>query len=290
MLAPVADMRHVWSECKDLWSNVWWTTTTNLVYKLDDEKREFFKEAFTQGISTSWDKGIRFGNQAQEDLWAKNVRTLLDDGHKVTMMVSLSKSVLEMNPEDFLLWVADTGIHYLHLERITTNGNATLNSHIIPSNQQLDEWFLKLWDVSVKLNMHEKFDNLFFNSLLSSYVTSTHSGCRCRGCEQKIFTLNADGTIGGCPNSAVDNTFGHISNDIVDLLMSPGRIENIACESSRNPLCYTCDVYDICNGDCHQLSWQGDVCASPKSLMREFKQQNNMDLYRTVLGTYVGEE
>lgn len=290
MLAPIADMRKVWEQCKDLWSNVWWTTTTNLVYALDDEKRRFFKDAFPVGISTSWDKGIRFANDKQEQLWAKNVRLLQDDGHKITLMISLSKSVLEIPIRDFLMWISDLGIDYLHLERITPNGNAVNNSHIIPSNTELDQWFVKLWQISTEMGMHNKFENLFFNSILSSYVNTTHSGCRCRSCEKKIFTINADGTIGGCPNSAVDNTFGHISDTISDLLMAPGRIENIVCESARNPLCFSCDVYDICNGDCHQLAWEGDICASPKSLMRMIKTENNTALYNEVLGTFVGRE
>lgn len=290
MLAPIADMRKVWSQCKDLWPTVWWSTTTNLVYTLDDEKRQFFKEAFTEGIATSWDKGIRFANEKQEQLWAKNVRTLKDDGHKVTLMISLSKSIVDMDPEQFLLWIEDTGIDYLHLERITPNGNAVRNPQIMPSNVELDAWFVKLWDASLKLGTHKKFANLFFNGILSSFVLMAHSGCRCRSCEKKIFTINADGTIGGCPNSAVDNTFGRIEDNIIDLLTSPGRVENIVCETQRNPLCYSCDVYDICNGDCHQLAWEGDVCASPKSLMRRLKAEQDLTTYRSVLGTFVGGE
>jgi radical SAM protein with 4Fe4S-binding SPASM domain len=160
----------------------------------------------------------------------------------------------------------------------------------MPTNLELDAWMLELWNASIELETHKYFGNLLFDSMLTSFVNTTHSGCRCRSCEQKIFTLNADGTIGGCPNSAVNNTFGNINDDIYDLLSSEGRLENIACESNRNPNCYGCDVFDICNGDCHQLAWQGDVCAAPKSLMRRFKQENNTKLYQTVLGGFIGEE
>lgn len=290
MLAPIKDMRRTWEACKDLWPNVWWTTTTNLVYNLDDEKRAFFKDAFQDGISTSWDKGIRFENEKQERLWAKNLQTLIDDGHKMTLMISLSKSVLDIPVEDFLNWIKDTGVKYLHLERITPNGNAKRNPHIMPSNAELDAWFVKLWEASVKLETHKHFDNLFFNGILSSLVTTTHTGCRCRSCEKKIFTLNADGTIGGCPNSAVNNTFGTMDDDITELLGSEGRLDNIVCETQRNPLCYTCDVYDVCNGDCHQLAWEGDVCASPKSLMRQLKRENDINTYHMFLNNFIGQE
>lgn len=290
MLAPISDMRRTWKECKHLWPNIWWTTTTNLVYNLDDEKRSFFKEAFGEGISTSWDKGIRFANQKQEDLWLKNVRLLQDDGHKITLMISLSKSVLDIPVEDFLKWVIDLGVPYLHLERITPNGNAVVNNHIIPTNKELDAWFVKLWEASRKLETHKYFMNLFLNGILTSLVSSTHTGCRCRGCEKKIFTLNADGTIGGCPNGAVTNTFGTLDDDIIELLSSEGRMENVLCETARNPLCYTCEVYDVCNGDCHQLAWDGDICASPKSLMKQLKKNNERETYKTFLDGFIGKE
>lgn len=290
MLAPIQDMRRVWSECKDLWPSVWWSTTTNLVYTLDDEKREFFKDAFTHGIATSWDKDIRFSDPRQEQLWHKNVKTLLRDGHEMTLMISLSKSIIDMPVEELLAWVIDLGVPYLHLERITSNGNATINGSIIPTNQELDKWFVKLWDATVKLGAHKHFSNLFINGILSSFVHSSHSGCRCRACEQKIFTINANGTIGGCPNSAVTNIFGTIEDDIYSLLTSEQRVGNIACETYRNPICYSCDVYDICNGDCHQLNWQGDVCASPKTLMSSLKTNNDRTLYLDVLHGYQGAE
>lgn len=289
-LAPIEDIRKVWATCKDLWPNVWWSTTTNLVYKLTPEIREFMKEAFTRGIATSWDKGIRFDNQKQEDLWKENVKTLRADGHTITLMVSLNKQITDMDPHEFIKMIADLDIEYLHLERITANGNAVLNSDIMPSNVELDRWLLKLWHATIETKAYEKFTNLFFDGVLSSYMNKTHSGCRCRSCEQKIFTLNADGTIGGCPNSAVNTTFGALSDSIESLLTSHGRVENIVCEAQRDPRCYSCEVFDTCNGDCHQLAWQGDVCAAPKSLMKELEEKNETEVYKKVLDNFIGVE
>tara|TARA_B110001454_G_scaffold16145_2_gene14626 strand:+ start:40003 stop:41160 length:1158 start_codon:yes stop_codon:yes gene_type:complete len=289
-LAPISSMYKVWNSCRNLWPNVWWSATTNLVYNLDDEKRQFMKTAFSQGIATSWDRGIRFQSEHQETLWRKNVNTLLQDGHEVTVMISLSKDVIQMDVEDFLKWFADLGVQYLHLERITPNGNALVNQGVIPTNKELDDWFLKLWRATVKLESYTKFTNLFFNSILTSLVNRAHTGCRCRGCEQKIFTLNADGSIGGCPNSAATQPYAHLSMPIPELLSSPGRSKNILCEVQRNPICYSCDVFDVCNGDCHQLAWQGDLCASPKTLMQELKEKNDINLYRKMLNKFVGKE
>lgn len=289
-LAPLEDMRKVWEACKDLWPNIWWSTTTNLVFKLTDDHRAFLKEACPQGISTSWDKNMRFDNEKQEQLWRTNLTTLLEDGHNITLNISVNRDIVNMDPKELLTFIKDLGVQWVQFERITPDGNAVQNFEITPSNKELDKWMLDLWNASIELESHKYFGNLLFDSVLSSFVNATHSGCRCRSCEQKIFTLNADGTIGGCPNSAVNFTFGTIDDDIVDLLGSEGRLENITCESQRNPNCYECEVFDICNGDCHQLAWQGDICAAPKSLMKHIKQENNMKLYNTVLNGFIGAE
>jgi radical SAM protein with 4Fe4S-binding SPASM domain len=133
---------------------------------------------------------------------------------------------------------------------------------------------------------------MFLDSVLSSFVYQTYSGCRSRSCEQKILTINADGTVGGCPNGAVEKTYGSISDDVASLLYSPNRLCNITSEASRNNPCSTCEVFDICNGDCYQLSWENDICAAPKSLMKDLKlnSQRDLGLYKEVLNGFMGQE
>lgn len=291
-LAPVQKMREVWDACKDLWPNLTWSTTTNLVYNLDQEKIDFMTECLEKNIATSWDRGIRFANPKQEELWERNVKTLTKElGFTVTMMVSLGREIISREPIELIERAAEVGATYLHLERITPNGNARLNPGIVPSNRELDEWFFKMYQQTIEHKVWEWGpQNLFLNSILTSLTYSTHAGCRCRVCEQKIFTLNADGTIGGCPNHAPDNHFGTLDDSISKLLFSPGRIKNIQCESNRDPRCYVCPVYDVCNGDCNQLQWQGDVCAAPKKLMTHLKELKDVDQYKEVLHGFVGTE
>jgi radical SAM protein with 4Fe4S-binding SPASM domain len=291
-LAPVAEMRKVWTHVKDLWPNLRWGATTNLVYKLDDEKISFMTDCLDKCIATSWDRGIRFKNQAQEDLWEQNTKTLTKThGFTVTLNVSLCRDVINREPIELLEKAADVGAAYLQLERITPNGNARLNSDIFPTNAELDDWFYRMYQQTIE---HRAWEwgpqNLFLNSILTSLVHSAHSGCRCRSCEQKIYTLNADGSIGGCPNSAPESTFGQLEDSIYKLMFSPGRMKNIACESNRDPRCYVCPVYDVCNGDCNQLAWQGDICAAPKKLMTYLREAKDFDQYKTVLSSFMGNE
>jgi len=283
-LAPVADMRRVWDECKDLFPNSHWSACTNLTFNLDDEKLNFMKEAFGYHMATSWDDGIRFENAKQEELWAKNVKTLVDAGFQLTLMVSLSRKTISKEPIELLRFAADMGFKYISLERITPHGHAQGNSDIFPDNKELDAWFLRMWEQSVEHRAWEWAPmNVFLNGILEKFNRGVTGGVFCRNCETKMFTLNADGAIGGCPNDAPVNNYGHIDMEIKDLFYNPGRMKKIACESIRNPGCYQCPVFDICGGDCQQVLWQGNVCASPKSMIKHLKTVDDYDLFEKFL-------
>lgn len=269
------------NELDGLWDNMFWGATTNLVYNLKDHVKQFMVDRL-DGLGTSWDRGIRFANTKQEDLWFKNT-TELSKLKELTLFISLSRSILEMNQRELLKFVETTGIKWLDIERITVNGNARKNLAIIPSNLEMDGWFIKLFNIMIEMKTWERYENTFINSILNKYLNGQLTGNFCRDCEQKIFTLNADGTIGGCPNSAPEDFYGHIDQDIFDLVWTPKRQHIIACETARNTACYTCDVNHICGGDCHQLLWEDGVCASPKSLMRHLQKENNRELYREIL-------
>ncbi len=294
-LCPTEMMFEAWNGIKDLWPNIWWSIQTNLTYKLTEDKVAVLDKICQKSWGTSWDYGIRWTNSAQEKLWRSNVKELADRGHQITVMVSLTGNVIkELQPIDIIKDLASLGVKYINFERVTADGNALLNleNNIMPSNIDIDRWLHLMWIQTVEHKTWESIDNLFLDSILSSLVYNTHSGCRSRSCEQKVLTLNADGTIGGCPNGAVSNTFGTINDDISALMGSTGRLCNINDEVLRNPICNECPVYDICNGDCHQLGWQGDVCAAPKSLMHELKANadENATLYKKVLAGFMGQE
>ena len=272
-LASLDSLWNVWRGTRNLWSNPSYGVCTNLVFNLDDDKLEFIDTALKGQIGTSWDPNIRFANSQQYELWYKNVRTLTSNPNNyVSLFVSLSKDVIAQRPIDILRFAKSLNISALHLERITINGSARQNSSILPTNKDLDNWFLQLYHDTERYGAQKWFDNVFLNSILRKFTHGTKEATFCRNCEQKIFTLNADGTIGGCPNSAPEDFYGHIDQNIVELLESPKRQHVIACELSRDPRCYECPVFMYCGGDCHQLEWEGDQCASARSLMINLKE------------------
>lgn len=295
LVCPTEKIFEFWNGVKDLWPKLWWSMQTNLTYKLTDDKVRVMTEICEKSWGTSWDYNIRWKAPKQESLWEENVKALIKEGHDLTVIISLTKNLLNsIEPIELIDKMISLGFKHINFERITATGNALENSplNMIPTNIELDQWILKMWEQSKTYKTWDYIENLFLNSILSSLVHNTHSGCRSRECEKKILTLNANGTIGGCPNSAVENTFGSIDDDILSLLYSEGRMCNISTEATRNSICNSCEVFDICNGDCHQLGWQDEICAAPKSLMINAKRDafENQKLHLQMLNGFMGQE
>lgn len=273
-LVPVQQMKTVWENCKDLWDRMSWGCTTNLVFKMYDEHVEFIKGPLGNRIGTSWDPKIRFANNKQYKLWHSNVKRLLAEGVTVRLFISVTKDTIAYDPIVLLRWIRRLGVQEVSFERLTNNGSARKFPHIFPTNLELDEWFLRMHEQSEKIGARDWFENDFLENVYAKFETGFNKcGTFCRDCEEKLFTINGDGTISGCPNSAPEFQFGHIDDSIKSLINSPRRIRNILEERARNPKCFTCDVFKYCGGDCHQLEWQDDVCGAPKSLMRKLMEE-----------------
>lgn len=277
-LAPVNQMQEVYDRCNNLWEQQSWGVTTNLVFKLKNEILDFMRGPLNKRVGTSWDPDIRFDNPRQYDLWRENVRTLLDEGFDIKLFISVTQGTINIEPIELLEWIRELGVKEVSFERLTHNGNANLHPEIFPKNIDQDAWFLKMHEQSERENARIWFDNEFLEDVYTKFENNfTGAGTFCRDCEEKLFTLNASGTISGCPNAAPENYFGNLDMDISKLMTDPVRLETIACERNRDPRCYSCEVFQYCGGDCHQLSWQDDICGAPKSLMRTLAGLNGIN-------------
>jgi radical SAM protein with 4Fe4S-binding SPASM domain len=274
-LADIQTMIHVHKVVTDLWETASCGCTSNLVFKITPEHLSFIQNQLNNRIATSWDPDIRFENIKQYDLWRKNVEFLIDNGVSVKLNISVSTGVVQQSPIDLLEWATSLGFESVAFERITMNGNARKNSNIVPDNIDVDAWFFKMHQQTKEYTL-PLLTNEYLESVYDKFKGITNSGTFCRDCEQKLFTLNADGTIGGCPNSSPEQNFGDLSMEIDQLLTSETRIENISCEVARDPRCYSCSVFQYCNSECHQLEWQGDICPAPKTLMKHLSPQNRV--------------
>ncbi|MFN9067783.1 MAG: SPASM domain-containing protein [Bdellovibrionales bacterium] len=283
MITPLDKLWQFYELTKNSIKGVSYGLQTNLVYPLTEEKIKFFETVVGEvGIGTSWDAKIRFGSvvpgaaQQQLELWENNVRQLSSRGFRLTLMVSLSKYLIQnYEPEQIIQYAIDLGFKYILFERITSDGNAAIDNHVLPKNIEIDQWILKMYQQSKQRGFDKQIGNMFLEEIALAVNKGLHTANRCRGCETKIITINAEGTLAGCPNSAPNKTWGHLSEGFEKYLNSSERVGAICKEKMRNPICYTCDVSSVCNGDCYKLKWDGDVCSAPKSLMRLLKNDNN---------------
>ena len=280
MLAPVDSISSMveYIRSKSINRSISVGMTTNLVYKLNEKKVNLFKSL--DGLGTSWDPEIRFTKDNQYKLWRENVDYLHSLGLKMTLFISVSRKVTEMNQEDLLKFIKELGFFAVQFERITGNGNALHNRDLFPSNKEINNWYLNLHNATVNLNAREWFINTTLEDVYAKFEKlNMCSGTFCRDCQERLLTINANGSIAGCPNSAPTEFFGHISQPLDDMFTSNRRTESIINEKMRNPNCYQCPVFKYCGSDCHKLDWEEidgrNVCPAPKSLMFTLKKQKD---------------
>lgn len=272
MLAPVEDLMVVRDFLRSLDREITLGMTTNLVYKLTDKKEEFIRSL--DSVGTSWDPDIRFENHKQYQLWKENSIYLNNTlTNKMKINVSLSRTVLETNPADLLLFFIQMGFTTIAFDRITTDGLAIIND-VIPSNKLVSNWYMRLHYETERRGLRELINNIALEDVYAKFENGyMDRGTFLRKCEQTIFTINSDGSISGCPNAALTKRYATIDDSMESLFYKPKRIEIISEESIRNENCYSCEIFDLCGSDCHLLAWNGNVCPAPKKLMFLLKER-----------------
>lgn len=254
-------------------SNVMWSVTTNLVYKLKPVHYQLFDlmNAFgdqTRFIQTSWDYSIRFENDKQLQLWEHNVKTLIDRGIVVQPTVCVTNLLInDITPKQLIDYIRSLGCNSVNFERITDTGRA-VDNHLRPYNCDLDRW---LFDAFCYSQSIPNFTVPLFEGVVQS-VKGELLGCRARRCMSTVTTYNPDGTVGGCPNT-MNSPYGTI--DKIDNIKKVIWIEK---EQTYNPICYTCEYFRYCNGDCFQLSWDNTGCPGMKSIYDYLFNQGNCNV------------
>lgn len=282
MLAPIADLWDIYHNAQ-IWDETNFSITTNLAYPMTEEKAHFFETVMLNGMGSSYDL-MRFReNPKAKEMFEGNSR-ILNRKIDMTLMVSLDRELIAtVTPKQILDYAISLGYKYVLFERITSDGNASLNPQIFPRNEDQDQWLYELFHTTIDEQYYDKIGNMFLSELASAYVEGIHGGNRCRDCEQTLITINADGTLSGCPNTAPRDYWGHIDQDVSTVLNSPKREEVIACEIKRDERCYTCDAFSVCNSDCHQLKWQDDYCPAPKKIWKEMLREDDIETYRKLV-------
>lgn len=258
----------------------WFTDTdiefgvvSNLTIPLTEAHYRWIQESCGGNIGTSWDYNIRFTTKKLEDRWLSNVRELMSNGFGVKVNISITKELINQPIDWFYDKLLEINASTFSLERLTNGGNAVRNPEIFVSNEIQDRWFLALYKEYLRRGRSVSIENF---EILEEKVTTMQAkqSTSCRNCEQHFTTIRADGGISGCPNTAYE-THANLADGYSRYLTSPKRLEVIVKEAVPENGCITCDVYDVCGGDCHKLDWD-DRCAGYKHLLRHLTGRDNL--------------
>lgn len=214
-------------------------------------------------IKTSWDYKIRF-NGNQQDIWTDHVKTLLQNNVYVKVIICLTSLLIkQVDPEDFLYYFLNLGVNEIDFERLTDN--TTEDKSLIPNYIQQNNWLQKIYEFNKIYNLKI---GLFEN--IKNAANKIYVGCRNRSCMKDVVTINANGTIGGCPNIALLYPYSSINEQPQHIFNNQLRNKLIKQQQYKNNNCYSCNFYQNCNGDCFQLSWQNNICPMPKNILFKY--------------------
>lgn len=252
MLVKTEILDYIISKLK-LCQNIVITMTTNLAYQITDDIQKFFinNHNVLTTISTSWDYKIRFAEN-QEDLWKRNLMWLKDIGINVIPIITLTNDLIhDIIPQDLFQFLKNIGVYQINFERLTITGEAKNNLHLKPLNHDVRIWCLNTYKCSKKENIEVNL----FRAIEESIYNNQLIGCRQRQCQRCVITINPDGTLAGCPNTADTLTYGNLDSIDTNKKEKYCRLEHMF-----NTECLICPYFKFCNGDCFQLTYDETGC------------------------------
>jgi len=256
---------------------------TNLIYSINDEFINFIKTEYRGTMGVSWDADIRFGSvnkktkEHQEKLFFKNLKKLLNSGIKIHIAITAQKNLLNYDPIDVAKKFS--GVDSIDFELLTIFDDKSKNLKM--NNEKWSIWFDKL----VEYYQHNKTSwclpqvDLFTKSLIEGKILN----CKCNCCDERTFTLNPNGTVGLCPDQtyvAPFSTVLEMKNDwklfekkSIDIVL------NKKVKNSSHPMCYECEHYDVCGGNC-EISLFDDTEECPLSKRMVSRVRNNQEVFK----------
>lgn len=235
-----------------------WQISTNLCYKLTQDKINIFKRS--KKITTSFDIGIRFKNIKNLILWYKNVKKISSiDEINLKLNICLSKSIIKHNPLDILKFLDKLHINSVDFFQIIQTSE--MNSAMIPNNHVIDQWMCDLYKAN------KKFPKIQCSNInqVKNKILQKNAQYFCSNCCKSTITINPDGTIINCPGDNYFDTIGTIY-DPINMI-----INNIDKKIKIKEKCFFCDHYKECQGWCRNITWNDYTCAFPERLFKEIK-------------------
>lgn len=186
-----------------------YSVSTNLI-NLPNNFLEILKDADLP--DTSWNPK-RFHTKELYEKWINNMKVLKENNITFELMITLTKDLIEMTPQEFIDKVIEWGVKYVKLEFMI--GDDTLN----PTD--VDNWLVELYHLWESNELLKDYDNVLFTRLKDvankkvqwegncgytvSILPSGNLKERCPYYEYSIAKNQCDGCeyyeycLGGCP-------------------------------------------------------------------------------------------
>ena len=205
-----------------------YSMTSNMVIPIDEKRLEILKK-LNYSIATSYSID-RFHNPKEYEKFKNNIKLLKN----FTLLVTISKGQLKQKPEKLMEIINELNPEYVDLERVSI---PDIQEDELTIYQWIDNYMCKMFDLLPK----EK--NMLYIRMKNAikYNIYTYN----TKCTDSIITINADGTTVSCPNSCVS-----------------------ANKEKRSPVCFTCDIFQYCGGDCETFY---GYCKFPKKTFLKVK-------------------
>lgn len=221
---------------------------TNLL-SYDNNWKNIYEEYFDSFVGISYDFDIRFfgKDEKKEILFWEKFNKLRNDGLSYNLIVTVTKKVLDLGPDDFFKWIIDKGITNIHLERLTKSGYAINHwDEIGFTNKEYNNFMKKLFLIYFNYLKLNKFkNNLIHMSPFESMLVNIpkKQTFSCAGSCKNFFTFNPDGEVGGCTSTTLK--LGNVDQDMRKMAR-----KNFIDKKK----CLDCDFKDICKSGCDVLT------------------------------------
>lgn len=245
---------------------------TNLIYKIDDEFIDFIKREYRGTMGISWDADIRFGSVAinkkteQEQVFFKNLKKLIDAGIKAHISITAQKNLLNYDPLEIV--EKFHGADSIDFELLTTFDDQTRS--LRPNNKKWADWLYRLVDYyeNNEVSWCLPQVDLFTKTLMTGKLFD----CKCNCCDKRTFTMNPNGTVGLCPDKTYVEPFSTVDEMYTDWAAFEAKSIDVIMkklmELEEHEMCYKCEHYDICGGNCDaSLFDDTDECPLSKKVI-----------------------
>lgn len=248
-------VQYIKDKCKG--KNIRFSYQTNLIYNLTTKHIKVLNQM--NEIGTSYDLFIRYKDMNEYNLWVHNLKALQEAYNDVTLRVStvVTKYVTELPPESLIRFYKDNNIHTVELLNVMKSLNDRDTSYLMPSNEQLRDWFYETFKLYEKVRRTYDLtivDFEYVRQSFNSFFVNNYS----RECCQKNRCITPDGKVGTCMLTQ--------NNPIYDLVemkeLEP--LETLCNNEAVKPnICKDCEYFKYCRGGCQFYNFDETGCTTP---------------------------